>query len=190
MTLLNCRPLQINISDIYTESSTPFKSLHIKTNLLKHDITMTTNQLIKLILISLVFGQLTSCEKHLGGKHSTYNSQSSHNVGMDCKQCHYNGGEGDYNWEVAGSVYNENGTLTKPNSTIKLYTGFHETGKLNHTIEVDAYGNFYTTKNIHFGSGLYPSIIGDSITKHMVSPITTGSCNSCHGVTTDLLWTR
>lgn len=151
---------------------------------------MSANSSINLIALFFITGLLNSCEEQFTGKFSTYNSQGSHNVGMDCKQCHYKGGEGEYDWEVAGTVYNETGTLTKPNTTIKLYTGFYGTGKLKYTIEVDAYGNFYTTKNIRFGSGLFPSIVGDSITKHMSAPITTGSCNSCHGVTTDLLWTK
>jgi hypothetical protein len=55
---------------------------------------------------------------------------------------------------------------------------------------VDAFGNFYTTENIDFGNGLYASVEGNSSTKNMVSSITTGQCNSCHGISTDKIWTN
>jgi len=80
--------------------------------------------------------------------------------------------------------------LTTPiaNRTIKLYTGPNSTGTLIKTIQVDGRGNFYTTEAIDFSSGLYPSVQGNSTTKHMGSSLSNGSCMSCHGVSTSKIW--
>ena len=63
-------------------------------------------------------------------------------------------------------------------------------GRYGRSINGDAKGNFYTTETIDFGSGLYPVLQGNNSTNKMSSSITTGQCNSCHGVSTDKIWTN
>ncbi|MBK6526873.1 MAG: hypothetical protein IPG07_15750 [Crocinitomicaceae bacterium] len=130
-----------------------------------------------------------SCEDAFESKVSSHNSQGSHNVGLNCMECHSKGGEGEGVFNIAGTVYQQDTLLIFPNTTIELYTGLHGTGKLKYTLEGDAYGNFYSTKNIRYGDGLFPAIKGINGTTYMADRITTGACNSCHGVTTDLLTT-
>jgi hypothetical protein len=65
-----------------------------------------------------------------------------------------------------------------------LYTGPNGTGTVVATLSVDNKGNFYTSEQINFGSGVYPSYSDGSNTKYMGSTTSIGQCNSCHGVTT------
>ena len=104
--------------------------------------------------------------------------------------CHASGGSGEGWFSVAGTVYDSLKTSTYPNATVRLFTGPNGTGNLELTVEVDALGNFYTTENIDFGNGLYTSVEGNSDIIHMNSIVTTGQCNSCHGVSTDRIWTQ
>ncbi|NOX85736.1 MAG: hypothetical protein GXO86_07205 [Chlorobi bacterium] len=145
------------------------------------------------ILVMLM--AFSSCEKDETGNNETkmsrHNDDGSHNNGQNCMDCHKSGGEGEGWFTVAGSVYDSLKTNPSPNGTIKLYTGPNATGTFVKTIEVDGRGNFYTTENMDFGNGLYPVITGSSgNVKNMTSSISTGQCNSCHGVTTDKIWVK
>jgi hypothetical protein len=133
---------------------------------------------------------MLSCEKENETKISKYNSDDSHNAGLNCMTCHTKGGEGEGWFEVAGTVYESNRTTTYPNATVRFYTGPNGTGDLKYTIQVDGLGNFYTTEGISFGGGLYVSVEGDQQVKHMPSAVTTGACNSCHGGQTGKIWTE
>ena len=104
--------------------------------------------------------------------------------------CHKSGGDGEGIFQAAGTVYDSTLSVTLPNTTVYLYTEQGGNGTLKHTVEVDGLGNFYTTESIDFGNGLYPTIKGATKSKHMSSPITSGQCNSCHGVSTSKLWTK
>ena len=123
-------------------------------------------------------------------KISTYNDTESHNMGQNCINCHTTGGDGEGIFQAAGTVYDSTLSVTLPNTTVYLYTEQGGNGTLKHTVEVDGLGNFYTTESIDFGDGLYPTIKGATTSKHMSSPITSGQCNSCHGVSTSKLWTK
>lgn len=114
----------------------------------------------------------------------------SHNMGQNCMNCHKSGGEGEGWFNVAGTVYDSTKTNTYPNGTVKLYTGPNGTGNLVATIAVDNLGNFYTTESVSFGSGLYPAVQGKNTVQYMGSATSTGQCNSCHGVSTDKLWSK
>lgn len=141
------------------------------------------------LAISMIFA--SSCEKENENesktKISAHNTSESHNEGKNCMTCHKSGGEGEGWFNVAGTVYQSSLTSVYPNATVKLYSGPNGTGTLKYTVEVDSKGNFYTTENIDFGSGLYPSVAGSS-PKYMNSKATTGQCNSCHGVSQDKIW--
>lgn len=123
-------------------------------------------------------------------KISEYNSMESHNIGLNCMTCHSLNGSGEGWFKAAGSVFDSLRLNKNANTTVKLYTGPQGTGTLKYTIQTDGKGNFYTTQTIDFGSGLYPAIQGKTQTKYMSSPISTGQCNSCHGISTDKIWTK
>ena len=140
------------------------------------------------------FLMLTSCEKEGEGENETkisYNRDSeSHNEGQNCMSCHRQGGEGEGWFNVAGTIYTAAGNSTLPNGVVELYSGPGGSGTLAYKIEVDAKGNFYTTEDIHFGNGLYPVVVGSQSRKYMSDPVTTGQCNSCHGESTDKIWSN
>ncbi|MBI3233793.1 MAG: hypothetical protein HYZ42_07090, partial [Bacteroidetes bacterium] len=71
----------------------------------------------------------------------------------------------------------------QPNGYIRLYSGPMGTGTLLKTIEVDALGNFYSDANYNFGLTIYPvAETSSGVRKYMSSSLTSGACNSCHGV--------
>ena len=141
---------------------------------------------LNIIVVILV---LSSCEKENETKISSYGNSESHNMGQDCMNCHKNGGDGEGWFNIAGTVYEKQFNSSYPNATVHLYTGPGGTGTLNYTIQVDAKGNFYTTESIDFGAGLYPAVEGETSTEYMITPVTNGKCNSCHGITEDKIWT-
>lgn len=133
-----------------------------------------------------------SGENESGGGSSGSGSASSrsHNMGLNCMNCHYAGGPGEGVFTVAGTVYDTSKTVTYPGATVKLYTGPGATGTLKYTLTADGSGNFHTTQVIDFGTGLYPVVQGSKSTFYMSMSITTGQCNGCHGVTTNRIFTQ
>ncbi|MFN8365645.1 MAG: hypothetical protein U0Y96_00225 [Candidatus Kapaibacterium sp.] len=118
---------------------------------------------------------------------STYGSKS-HNTGSDCMQCHKKGGGAKGIFTVAGSVYQLDKSRPNPNGLVflsALANGREQEVQLN----VDGLGNFYTTETVAFGKGLYPQHKSSKDTiRYMNDAITNGSCNSCHGRTTDVIY--
>ena len=151
------------------------------------------NLIITITALLMVTMLIQSCESE-GGENNTaissYNSTKSHNMGQNCMDCHKQGGPGEGWFEVAGTVYTENQSSLYPNATVKLYTGANGTGDAKYVIEVDGKGNFYTTANIDLSSNLYPAVEGTNGTQYMSTPIASGQCNSCHGVSTSKIWTN
>lgn len=112
----------------------------------------------------------------------------SHNNGQNCVSCHKSGGEGKGCFNVCGSVYTSaTSSSSLANVTVKFYTQPNGQGTLKYTVKGDAKGNFFTTEDMAV-AGLYPAITGPTGTKYMGSALTSGSCNSCHGSSTDKLW--
>lgn len=157
-------------------------------------MTIKFKFLSALVIVFTLLVMIESCKKEndTNGetKTSSHSSKESHNTGKNCMTCHKQGGSGEGWFNIAGTVYDSLKTATYPNATVNLYTGPNGTGSLKYSINVDGLGNFYTTGNIDFSGGLYPSVQGIGTTKYMSSAITTGQCNSCHGVTNDRLWTK
>ena len=152
---------------------------------------MNKKILVIMIMVISTMVVLQSCKKDENEtKISSYNDTESHNIGQNCMNCHYSGGSGEGWFTLAGTVYDSLKTSPYPNTTIKLYSGPNETGNFLGTIEVDGLGNFYTTNQIEFGNGLYPSASGNTTTKRMVTPVISGQCNSCHGQSVDRIWTK
>ncbi|HAF30185.1 MAG TPA: hypothetical protein DCG75_14180 [Bacteroidales bacterium] len=130
----------------------------------------------------LVLAVFQSCEDD--------EEDESHNTGQNCMSCHIAGGSGEGVFSVAGSVYDNSKESVLPNASIRLYTDANGTGNLVATLLSDKNGNFYTTETIDFGSGLYVLAEGNTTSKNMISSITSGACNSCHGVNVDRIWTE
>jgi hypothetical protein len=145
--------------------------------------------IIFLLIPSLIF---IACEDEDGDeiKISYYDGKESHRAGEDCMNCHFYGGSGEYWFQIAGTLYDSTLTNIYPGGTVKLYSEPNGGGELKNTIKVDALGNFYSTEQIDFGNGLYPTVQGDELNKNMLSAITTGRCNSCHGNSQDVIWTK
>ncbi|MCF8275313.1 MAG: hypothetical protein K9J17_01155 [Flavobacteriales bacterium] len=143
-------------------------------------------------LIAAGLGMLTlqSCESEGGcgeTKISHSGSNDSHNNGANCVTCHKSGGEGEGCFNMCGSVYNGQSTNSLANVTVNLYTQPQGAGELRFTLKGDARGNFYTTEDVAY-SGLYASVTGPSGTPHYMSAsLSSASCNSCHGVSTNRL---
>jgi cytochrome c553 len=133
---------------------------------------------------------LQSCESEGGcGKSniSHNGSHESHNNGANCMTCHKSGGEGEGCFNLAGSVYNGQSTTPLSNVTVNLYSEAQGAGELRFTLKGDALGNFFTTDDVTY-SGLFASVTGPSGTPHYMSAsLSSASCNSCHGVSTDRL---
>lgn len=119
------------------------------------------------------------------GGTSSHGSDRSHNMGQNCQSCHHPDGPGEVCWQVAGTAYDSISGNTSPNVTVRLYTQPNEGGELRMTLEGDGYGNFYTSQDPGTASGLFPTVTtANGHTSRMQERITTGACNSCHGVTT------
>ncbi len=141
--------------------------------------------------ISVIFSSCEKKESENETKISHYNTNESHNNGQNCMSCHTSGGEGEGWFTIAGSVYDTSKVNPYSNATIKLYTKANGEGTLKKSIEVDVLGNFYTTENPDFGDGLFPSVTGKNGDSQFMSfAITTGECYSCHGNTTDRIWSK
>ncbi len=146
-------------------------------------------KLMAAVLIACSMLMVYSCGKDKTNI-SRYDADKSHHMGDNCMECHKKGKWGKGWFNVAGTVYDSLKSNTFPNATVNLYTGSNGTGTLKYTIQADAKGNFFTTEDIDFGSGLYFSVKGKETTKYMSSTETSGKCNSCHGVSTDKIWTE
>lgn len=134
-----------------------------------------------------IFTGTQACENS-GGECKTKISQSggddSHHNGENCMSCHVSGGKGEGCFIAAGSVYDNSGNSPVNTGTIKLYTGPKGTGTVTATIQVDSKGNFFTSDQINFSGGLYPSYTNSSGTVYMGTVTISGQCGSCHGVST------
>jgi hypothetical protein len=115
-----------------------------------------------------------ACEKENGG--------ADHNVGNDCLVCHKAGGGGDGIFTAGGTVYKVGTTTGAAGATIKLFATSDGSGSPVATMTSEVSGNFHTQSSINFGTGLYVKVTSTNGTSSMMTPITTGACNSCHGV--------
>lgn len=116
-------------------------------------------------------------------------TKTSHNGGQECISCHTNSGKGEGCFNIAGTVYRENGAPVNQGN-IKLYTLPNGQGTLKAKVNIDQSGNFYTTESVDV-QGLYPVVYGENgMVQYMSSPITNGACNSCHGVSTTKIFIK
>ena len=120
------------------------------------------------------------------GPDSKHGGSRSHNAGKNCQSCHLADGPGEGCWEVAGTAYDSLSGGISPDVVLRLYTQPNDSGELKLTLEGEALGNFYTSKDPGLGAGLYPSVTSaNGHTSRMQGRVTSGACNSCHGVSTE-----
>ena len=102
--------------------------------------------------------------------------------------CH-NEGSGNAVLQISGTVFqfqDLNQAYINSFAVIEFYTGPGGSGELNRSLQVDAYGNFYSTEPL--SAALYPALRyedtdGNIHRVHMprpTVPIQPGSCNICH----------
>lgn len=104
-----------------------------------------------------------------------------HYNGQNCMNCHYSEGRGEGWFTVAGTVFGNPG-----DGVVRIYRDPNLAPVAE--IQMDAFGNFYTTNALDFSGGLYVMIEDQNgQQKFMGDKITTGQCNLCHGVTTEQL---
>jgi len=140
---------------------------------------------VRIFIVSILAIVYVSCNhaKELTVNNSTFNSSRSHNMGQNCMSCHKKGGQGEGWYTAAGTAYHTNNS-TAQNVLVKLYTLPNGAGNLVKEIPGDLLGNFYTTDIMSFATGLYPVVENNGVKSYMSSSISSGSCNSCHGVST------
>jgi hypothetical protein len=147
--------------------------------------------LASIFVVIVIFLVSPSCKKNnVCGETNISESggDDSHNFGQNCMNCHTSGGKGEGCFVVAGSVSNSALTSNLTSGTVKFYTEPNGGGTLKATVQIDSKGNFHTTESIDV-IGLYPVITGSNGVPHsMGSSLSSGSCNSCHGVSTGKLY--
>ena len=110
-------------------------------------------------------------------QHGLTLSHTDDRRGTDCMTCHDN-------YSIAGTAFDLGLENYYADATLYFYSEPDGGGRLVETLEVDANGNFYTTQQVNFGTGLYPVIEssdGNDL-QHMPDSIINGACDSCHGV--------
>ncbi len=160
--------------------------------ILKHTNYMKANSISFFIFVIFSIGlSLNSCKKNKKCDETKISSvsENSHNSGQNCMSCHYSEGKGEGCFNAAGSLFSSGGSNLSSGKII-LYTAPNGGGTAKYTITVDQSGNFYSTESIDV-SGLYPAAFGPTGEVHfMSSPISSGACNSCHGVSTGKIWSK
>lgn len=139
----------------------------------------------------IVIFLLQSCKHGCGhpGGSSSNGSKHSHNMGLNCLNCHSGTGTGEGCFEIGGTAYHADKVNTYPGCTIDFYTQQNGQGDLVTSLVSDGKGNLYTGRNINWGNGLFPVITSpDGHREYMVEPISHGACNSCHGSTTERIF--
>lgn len=126
------------------------------------------------------------------GKESAAGSDESHNFGQDCMTCHNDNGteavwEGGW-WNIAGSLYDSDGEGPFTDAVIELWSEPERQGTLYYSLEVDALGNFYTEKIINYNGTCFPVVVNaNGEYKAMERAFHGGGCNSCHGVSEEVI---
>lgn len=113
---------------------------------------------------------------------SAHGGTKSHNNGLNCFQCHQPHGPGRGLFTAAGTIYNPDGTA-HANATVHLTTEAGGAGDVVAELEVDGFGNFFTTEPLPLPEqALFPSVVSADgvLTASMPFPTISASCNVCH----------
>ncbi|MCP4147581.1 MAG: hypothetical protein GY757_07515 [bacterium] len=153
------------------------------------------NKTFTIILSILVVGtvlMISACKKS-GDSSAVLNSRNgdtaSHKEGRDCMECHRSGGSGKGVFTVAGTVYDSGQSNVNPNGMVSIYSEDNGGGTLLKSVGVDGKGNFYSTEAVDLSNGVFTRVTSSSdVRKDMMSSLTNGACNSCHGNSIDPIW--
>jgi len=107
--------------------------------------------------------------------------EKSHRHGENCMDCHSTGQSEKHEFNIAGSVFTDNGESPVVNGLVKFYEEPKGEGRLVYAVEIDAKGNFFSTEGIEVEEGVYPAI--ESTTGNMyfmLTEVETGACSNCH----------
>lgn len=111
---------------------------------------------------------------------SAAGSAQSHHMGESCTTCHQAKGPGKGRFTLAGTLYDASGVRVNGGKvTLSSAPG----GAPLHTIEVDALGNFFTTRDVGLDTGsLFVAVEHADGSKRATMPFPTlsGACNHCH----------
>ncbi len=147
---------------------------------------------LALAITILGFNTIISCngKPRLEKMVSKPDTKYSHKFGVDCMTCHNTKATPGL-LTVAGSVLDEARELVQKNCVVKLYLVPGGKGRVVATLYSDALGNFYSCDSIDFSLGIYPTLLGTpgakESKKHMSTPIFSGNCNGCHGISAEKL---
>ena len=143
------------------------------------------------IFIFLSFASIAiySCTHISGTFVSSNGSMAGSSMKDNCMDCHQKGAtQGGFT--VAGTLFQSDSIKRYPNGFVELYNQPPDslgtpTDTVIARIDVDGVGNFYTTHPIDLSQGVYPRVTSSlGYKRSMQGPITSGACNSCHGVST------
>lgn len=111
---------------------------------------------------------------------SAAGSTKSHHMGESCTSCHQAKGPGKGRFTLAGTLLDANGVrATGGKVTLSASPG----GAALHVVDVDALGNFYTTRDVGLDTAsLFVAVEGADGSKRAAMPFPTlsGACNHCH----------
>jgi len=106
------------------------------------------------------------------------------NPGQPCDTCHFLGGSASgYEFDVAGTVYATAHEPNNCNGATGASVVVTDSSNAVHTLAVNAAGNFYNFD--YLGVGAIPTpytvkVVANGKERAMLTPLTTGDCNSCH----------
>ena len=147
---------------------------------------------IFVFMIQLLIILNTSCSKNSVNleRKSSHGDTKSHITDKNCINCHKEGGSGDGWFTIAGTVFNTDQQNRFPNATVLFYSVADGDGDIKYTLEVDEYGNFYTTDEIDFVGNKYPVVLSEVDTQYMSKAVSNGDCSDCHGQDVDKIWVK
>jgi hypothetical protein len=109
--------------------------------------------------------------------------KKSHNMGLNCMQCHQAKGPGKGIFTVAGTLFDEKTGAIVDAGTLELRESPKPDAKVLLSVQVDGLGNFFSTEALPFpNQALFPVVRNGDGTKlnSMPFPTISGACNQCH----------
>ncbi|TKD01361.1 hypothetical protein [Polyangium fumosum] len=113
---------------------------------------------------------------------SAHGEARSHNMGLNCMNCHQAHGPGKGRFTAAGTAIGP-ADVPLAGGTVELRTAPNGQGDLVLALEIDDNGNFFSTEPLPFpDESLFPFVRapGAGGTAFMPFPTISGACNVCH----------
>lgn len=128
-----------------------------------------------------------SCQKEVPfGFKSEHGSDESEDMNGDCLSCH----QTDVSYEkkpiqVGGTLFKTDLKSRNPGGYVRFYSLPGGKGTLIKELEIDDLGNFYMAQKLDWQDSIYPMVVSNKGQKmEMTSAPPHGSCNRCHGIST------